>query len=79
MLKLFAVTLAAPIADILNISFSECRCLRAWKLDDISVTVFDKDLRPITLTSTLSNIVEAFVINKSGQMREAHSSIINGS
>lgn len=67
MLKMFAVTLAAPIA-ILNFSFSECRCLRAWKpgvIPDISVTVFDKDLRPITVTSTLSNTVEAVAINKS--------------
>lgn len=52
MLKMFAVTLAAPNADILNFSFSECRCLRAWKLGDIpdiSVTVFDKDLRQVTV------------------------------
>ena len=55
MLKMFAVTLAVQIADILNFSFLECRCLHAWKLGDIpdiSVTVFDKDLRPIPPTST---------------------------
>ena len=40
-------------------------CLEARDIPDISVTVFDKDLRPMTLTSILSNIVEAFVINKS--------------
>ena len=69
-LKEFAGILAAPIADIFNTSFSECRVPRAWKLADIpplpkapTVNDFNKDLRPISLTSTLSKIAEGFMIN----------------
>lgn len=71
-LKKFADILAAPIADILNTSFSECRVPHVWKLADVSplpkaptVCDFNKDLRPISLTSTLSKIAEGFVIEKS--------------
>ena len=34
-LKEFADILAAPIADILNTSFSECKVPRSWKLADV--------------------------------------------
>ena len=72
MLREFADILAAPIADILNTSFSECKVPRVWKIADVSplpkaptVCDFNKDLRPISLTSTLSKIAESFVIEKS--------------
>ena len=68
--KEFADILAAPIANIFNTSFSECRVPRAWKLADIpplpkapTVNDFNKDLRPISLTSTLPKIAEGFMIN----------------
>ncbi|KAL9970105.1 hypothetical protein ACROYT_G022428 [Oculina patagonica] len=71
-LREFADILAAPIADILNTSFSECKVPRVWKIANVSplpkaptVCDFNKDLRPISLTSTLSKIAESFVIEKS--------------
>ena len=49
-LKDFADILVAPMANIFNTSFSECRVRRAWKLADISplpkaptVSDFNKD------------------------------------
>ena len=71
-LREFADILAAPIADIFNTSFSECKVPRVWEIADVSplpkaptVCDFNKDLRPISLTSTLSKIAESFVIEKS--------------
>lgn len=64
--------LAAPIADILNTSFSECKVPCVWKLADVPplpkapiICDYNKDLRPISLTSTLSKAAESFVIEKS--------------
>ena len=58
-LREYADILAAPIADILNTSFSECKVPQAWKLADVpplpkapTVSDINKDLRPISLTST---------------------------
>ena len=69
-LKGYADILAAPIAEILNISFSECRVPRVWKIADVpplpkapTIDDINKDLRPIFLTSTLSKVAEGFVIN----------------
>ena len=71
-LREFADILAEPVADILNTSFSECRVPRVWKLADIiplpkapTISNYNKDLRPISLTSTLSKIAEGFVIERS--------------
>ena len=71
-LREFADILAAPIANIFNTSFSECRVPRVWKFADISplpkartICDLNKDLRPISLTSTLSKVAEGFVIEKS--------------
>ena len=68
-LKQFADILAEPITDILNTSFSESK---VWKLADIAplpkgttISDYNKDLRPISLTSTLSKIAEGFVIENS--------------
>ena len=70
-LREFADILAAPIAEILNTSFSECKVPRAWKIADVpplpkapTVNDINKDLRPISLTSTLSKVAEGFVIDK---------------
>ena len=70
-LKEYSDILAMPITDILNASFSEVSVPRVWKLADVSplpkapiVSDFNKDLRPISLTSTMSKIVESFVIEK---------------
>ena len=70
-LREYADILAVPIADILNTSFSECKVPQAWKLADVpplpkapTVSDINKDLRPISLTSTLSKVAEGFVIDK---------------
>lgn len=70
-LREFADILAAPVADILNSSFSECKIPRAWKIADVSplpkaptVNDINKDFRPISLTSTLSKVAESFVIDE---------------
>ena len=70
-LREFADILAATVADILNSSFSECKIPRAWKIADVlplpkapTVNDINKDLRPISLTSTLSKVAESFVIDE---------------
>ena len=69
-LKTFSDIIASPITDILNTSFSECRVASVWKLADVhplpktsSICDFNNDIRPISLTSTLSKIAESFVID----------------
>ena len=71
LVKEYSDILAVPIADILNASFSEVSVPRVWKLADVPplpkapiVFDFNKDLRPISLTSTMSKIAESFVIEK---------------
>ena len=68
-LKKFAVILAMPISIIINTSFKENRVPACWKLANIcpipkdkQVIDVNKDLRPISLTSTLSKIAEDAVI-----------------
>ena len=70
-LKEYADILAFPIADILNTSFLECKVPRVWKLANVpplpkvpTISNFTKDLRPISLTSTLSKVAEDIVIEK---------------
>ena len=70
-LKEYSDSLVVPIPDILNASFSEVSVPRVWKLADVPpppkapiVFDFNKDLRPISLTSTMSKIAESFVIEK---------------
>ena len=71
-LREFADILTEPITDILNTPFSENKVSRVWKLADIAplpkastISDYNKDLRPKSLTSTLSKIAEGFVIEKS--------------
>ena len=61
--------LAAPIAKNLNTYFLECKVPRVWKIADVpplpkapTVNDINKDLRPISLTSTLSKVAKGFVI-----------------
>lgn len=70
-LKEFADILAFPVADILNTSFRDCKVPGVWKLADVppipkgpTVHDFNKDLRPISLTSTLSKVAESIVIER---------------
>ena len=70
-LKEYADILAAPIANILNTSFSGVSVPHVWKLADIPplpkapvISDFNNGLRPISLTSTMSKIAESFVIEK---------------
>ena len=70
-LKEYSDILAVPIANILKASFSEDSVPCVWKLADVSplpkapiVSDFIKDLRPISLNSTMSKITESFVIKK---------------
>ncbi len=68
-LKCFSYFLAPAITDILNTSFQECKVPKAWKIADVppiakarNITDFNKDLWPISLTSTLSKIAENIII-----------------
>ena len=69
-LEKFAVILVAPVTTVLNCSFREGRLPRVWKLANVcpipkSDQVLDvsKDLRPISLTSTLCKIAEEVIIS----------------
>ena len=70
LLKEFAELLVDPVTDILNASFREQKLPNAWNLADIfpllkvkQVSDPKKELRPISLTSSLSKIAEDFVVN----------------
>ena len=70
-LKEYADILAPAVAEIINTSFQECRVPSAWKMADVppvpkapTVEEFNKDQRPISLTSTLSNVAESYVIER---------------
>ena len=70
-LREHAGILAASIAENLNTYFLECKVPRAWKIADVppppkapTVSDINKDLRPISLTSTLSKVAKGFVIYK---------------
>lgn len=70
-LNKYADILAPAVTDIINTSFQECKVPTAWKLADVPpvpkapmVEDFNKDLRPIFLTSTLSKVAESYVIER---------------
>ncbi|XP_028417134.1 uncharacterized protein LOC114541408 [Dendronephthya gigantea] len=70
-LKTYADILAPAVADIINCSFQTCKVPQAWKMADVppipkqsKITDFNKDLRPISLTSTLSKVAEKFIIDR---------------
>jgi hypothetical protein len=69
LLKTYADIIAPAVTDVLNSSFLECKVLNIWKMADIAplpkdqdIEDFNKDLRPISLTSNLSKIAEDFII-----------------
>ena len=77
--KEYADILAPLIAYILNTSFLECRVPHVWKLADVpplpkapTICDFIKDLRPISLASTLSKIAEGIVIEKVLKQQYCH-------
>ena len=70
-LKEYSDILAAPITVIMNSSFVECRVPRVWKIADVPpipksriICDYNKDLRPISLTATLSKVAESLLIDQ---------------
>ena len=69
LLKTYADILAPAITDVLNSSFLEDKVPSMWKIANTAplpkaqdIEDFNKDLRPIALTSTLSKIAEEYII-----------------
>ena len=69
-LKSFSIILAPAITDIYNASFREGRVPKVWKMADVppvpktkSITDFNKDMRPISLTPALSKMAENIIKN----------------
>ena len=69
LLNTYADIIAPAVTDVLNSSFLECKVPNIWKMADIAplpkaqdIEDFNKDLRPISLTSTLLKIAEDFII-----------------
>ena len=69
-LKEYAEILVTPVQNILNASYSERKLPSMWKIADVTplpkvkqVTDPKKELRPISLTSTLSKISEDFIVS----------------
>lgn len=71
-LKEFSDILAPALTEVLNQSFRELKVPHIWKLADVPLPVpkgasiedFNKDLRPISLTSTLSKVAEGYIIDR---------------
>ena len=70
-LKEYSDILAASITVIVNSSFAESCVPRIWKIADLppipksrSICDYNKDLRPILLTATLSKVAESLVIDQ---------------
>ena len=68
-LREYADLLYEPVTNILNASYQEQRLPSVWKKADIAplpkvkqVTIPKKELRPISLTASLSKIAEEFVV-----------------
>ena len=71
MLKKFSDILAAALTEVLNQSFRESKVPGIWKVADVppvpknaSIEDFNEELRPISLTNTLSKVAEGFVIDR---------------
>ena len=69
-LKEYAELLYQPIADILNSSYKEQKLPSVWKHADVTplpkvkqVVDPKKELRPISLTTSLSKVVEDFIVS----------------
>ena len=71
MLREFAVELAQPVCSVLNTSFITGSKPEIWKCANVSplaevnnIEGIGIDLRPISLTPTLSNIAKQFVVQE---------------
>ena len=69
-LKEYAELLNQPITDILNSSYKEQKLLSVWKHVDVTplpkirqVVDPKKELRPISLTASLSKVAQDFVVS----------------
>jgi hypothetical protein len=67
----YAAILAFPISTILNAPFKKQRLPTMWKLANVlpipkskTVQILEKDLRPISLTPSISKVAEECVVNK---------------
>jgi len=81
-LKEYAEILVTPVQNILNASYSEQKLPSMWKVADVislpkvkQVTYPKKELRPISLASTLSKISEDFIF--SDYIRPALESLVD--
>ena len=70
-LREYADLLYEPVTNILNASYQEQRLPSVWKRADIAplpkvkqVAIPKKELRPISLTASLSKIAEDFVVSE---------------
>ncbi len=64
-LKTYSDILASPVANIINSSFQSCKVPQVVPLPKTStVKDLERELRPISLTSTLSKIAERLVIER---------------
>ena len=70
-LKTFSDILSPAITNIINASFRESKVPRVWKLANVTplpktvaIEDFNKDLRPISLTPTLSKFAESCIIEQ---------------
>lgn len=70
-LKEFSDILAPALTEVLNQSFRESKVPHIWKLADVppvpkgaSIADFHKDLRPISLTSTLCKVAQGYIIDR---------------
>ena len=70
-LKTFSDILSLAITNIINASFRESKVPRGWKLANVTplpktvaIEDFNKDLRPISLTPSLSKIAESCIIEQ---------------
>ncbi len=71
LLRDYAAILAFPISTILNASFKQQRLPTLWKLANVlpipkskPVQNLEKDLRPISLTPSISKVAEECVVNR---------------
>ena len=71
LLRDYAAILAFPISTILNASFKQQRLPTMWKLANVlpipkskTVQILEKDLRPISLTPSISKVAEECVVNR---------------
>ncbi|PFX21555.1 hypothetical protein AWC38_SpisGene13950 [Stylophora pistillata] len=70
-IKEYAESLAYPVSTILNASFKGQKLPRSWKCADVTplpkskpINDIKKDLRPISLTPSISKVAEDFIVTQ---------------